>query len=184
MQMSDSELLRLAVGNEAAFEAIYRRHAPRIYRWLARETSHDEALDLVAETFAQMLISVQRFSGDGDAAASAWLSGIARNLLREHLRGRAVLARALRKLEVEQAVAAALARAAAESAKDLDALAFAVDEAVGELSLREQEAVLLRVVDERPYTEVARLLAIDPQAARMRVSRALRTLNIRLRDAR
>jgi RNA polymerase sigma-70 factor (ECF subfamily) len=182
--MSDSELLRLAVEDEAAFEVIYRRHAPRIFRWLAQETSHDEALDLVAETFARVLISVQRFDGDEDAAARAWLNGIARNLLYDHLRGRAVHKRALRKLQVEQAVAAALARAAAESARDLDALAFAVDEAFGELSLREQEAVRLRVVEERSYAEVARLLEIDPQAARMRVSRALRTLNIRLRDRR
>jgi RNA polymerase sigma factor (sigma-70 family) len=104
--------------------------------------------------------------------------------LYDHLRGRAVHKRALRKLQVEQAVAAALARAAAESASDLDALAFAVDEAFCELSLREQEAVRLRVVEERSYAEVARLLEIDPQAARMRVSRALRTLNIRLRDGR
>ena len=82
----------------------------------------------------------------------------------------------LRKLAVEEAVAAALARAAAESAKDLDALALAVDEAFGELSLREQEAVRLSVVEGCRIPEVARLLAIDPQAARTRVSRALRTM--------
>ena len=180
--MSDSELLRLAVRDEAAFEAIYRRHAPRIFRWLAREISREEALDLVAETFAQVLISVGSFRGEGDAAAAAWLNGIARNLLHDYLRGRAVVARGLRKLAVEEAVAAALALAAAESARDLDALAAAVDEAFGELSLREQEAVRLRVVEEMPYAEVARLLAIDSQAARTRVSRALRTMRSRLRE--
>jgi RNA polymerase sigma factor (sigma-70 family) len=180
--MSDSQLLRLAVQDEAAFEAIYRRHAPRIYRWLSHATSREEALDLVAETFAQVLISVGRFHGEGDAAASAWLNGIARNLLRDYLRGRAVQARALRKLEVEGAVALALGRAAAESARDLDALAVSVDEAFAELSFREQDALRLRVVEELPYSEVARLLAIDPQTARTRVSRALKTLSARLRD--
>jgi RNA polymerase sigma-70 factor (ECF subfamily) len=83
---------------------------------------------------------------------------------------------------VEEAVASALDRAAAESASDLDALAAAVDEAFGELSLREQEAVRLRVLEEMPYAEVGRQLSIDPQAARTRVSRALRTLGMRLRE--
>lgn len=180
--MSDSDLLRLVVRDEAAFEAFYRRHAPRLFRWLARETSREEALDLVAETFARVLVSVHRFRGEGDDAARAWLNGVARNLLRDHLRGREREARALRKLGVEEAVAAALAHAAADSASELDALGVAVDEAFEALSTREQDALRLRVVEERSYPEVARLLAIDPRAARVRVSRALRALGVRLRD--
>jgi RNA polymerase sigma factor (sigma-70 family) len=180
--MNDAELLRLAARDQAAFEAVYRRHAPRIFRWLARETSREEALDLVAETFARMLISVERFRGEDDDAARAWLNGIARHLLRDYLRGLDIEARALRKLRIEHAVADALSRAAADSSRELEAMAAAVDEAFADLSEREQDALRLRVVDEMPYDEVARLLAIDPRAARTRVSRALRTLGQRLRN--
>jgi DNA-directed RNA polymerase specialized sigma24 family protein len=40
----------------------------------------------------------------------------------------------------------------------------------------------MRVVEELPYVEVARRLEIDPQTARMRVSRALRAMGTRLRE--
>jgi RNA polymerase sigma-70 factor, ECF subfamily len=130
------------------------------------------------------LVSIDGFRGRDDAAATAWLNGIARNLLRDYLRGRSVLARALRKLEIEEAVAGALGRAAEEYSRDIDALGQLVDEAFDELSLSEQEALRLRVLEEMAYEDVARLLEIDPQAARMRVSRALRTLRIRVQEGR
>ena len=40
----------------------------------------------------------------------------------------------------------------------------------------QRQALWLRVVDERPYVEVAARLGITEQAARMRVSRALRAI--------
>jgi RNA polymerase sigma factor (sigma-70 family) len=179
--MSDSHLLRSALQDEAAFEAIYRRHAPRLLRWLARDVPEDVALDLVAETFARVLISVHRFRGDGDAAAAAWLNGIGRHLLIDYLRRVQIEDRARRKLEVAEAVAAALAEARLSRAAGLEWLAEAVDAAFAELPPSEQEALQLRVVEELPYDEVARLLEIEPGAARMRVSRGLRTLGTRLR---
>jgi DNA-directed RNA polymerase specialized sigma24 family protein len=48
--MDDAALLRSAVSDPVAFEQVYRRHAPRLYRWLRKETSDEAALDLVAET--------------------------------------------------------------------------------------------------------------------------------------
>ncbi|HEY3774967.1 MAG TPA: sigma factor-like helix-turn-helix DNA-binding protein [Solirubrobacteraceae bacterium] len=39
-----------------------------------------------------------------------------------------------------------------------------------------RDALRLRVVEERPYPEVARVLGISEQAARARVSRGLRSL--------
>ena len=49
--------------------------------------------------------------------------------------------------------------------------------ALGGLSAPERDAVELRVVDELPYDEVAGRLGIQPAAARLRVSRALRRLS-------
>jgi RNA polymerase sigma factor (sigma-70 family) len=46
----------------------------------------------------------------------------------------------------------------------------------GELSDDQRDALRLRVIDERPYAEVARTLGISEQTARARVSRALRRL--------
>jgi RNA polymerase sigma factor (sigma-70 family) len=48
--------------------------------------------------------------------------------------------------------------------------------AFGELSDDQRDALRLRVIDERPYAEVALTLGISEQTARARVSRALRRL--------
>lgn len=52
--------------------------------------------------------------------------------------------------------------------------------ALAALGAGEREAVELRVVDELAYEEIARRLDIQPAAARLRVSRALRRLRIAL----
>jgi RNA polymerase sigma-70 factor (ECF subfamily) len=48
--------------------------------------------------------------------------------------------------------------------------------AFGGLGIEQQEALRLRVVEGRPYCEVARELGVSEQTARARTSRALRAL--------
>ena len=50
--------------------------------------------------------------------------------------------------------------------------------AVADLSTSERELLDLRVVQERPYGEIADRLHCTEQAARLRVSRTLRRLNL------
>jgi RNA polymerase sigma-70 factor (ECF subfamily) len=161
--MDDAARIRACIGDECAFDALYRTHAPRLYAWLRRETRDDVALELVAETFAQVLVSAHRFRGEDDTAAAAWLNGIARNLLRGYRRRARVEDRARRKLEIEEAVRAAIADEVVAPALDV-------------LPDGERRAVELRVLDELPYDEVAGQLGIKEQAARARVSRGLRRL--------
>ena len=50
---SDEELLAAADSDPLAFAAFYRRHAPRLLAWCARQTGDREtAADLVARTAA------------------------------------------------------------------------------------------------------------------------------------
>jgi len=51
-----------------------------------------------------------------------------------------------------------------------------IDDAMDRLPPGLGDAVALRVIDELPYAQVAHHLSITPQAARVRVSRALCTL--------
>jgi RNA polymerase sigma-70 factor (ECF subfamily) len=178
--MGDSELVRRALVDARAFETLYRRHAPRLYRSLARETTADAALDLVAETFARMLISAHRYRGRTDAAAVAWLNSIAGHIAHDYLRRARIDDRARRRLEIEHEVALVVAASEPMDESIMD-LADAIDAAFAELTPEVQEALRLRVLDERPYDEVARLLEIKPDAARMRVSRGLRALGTRLK---
>jgi RNA polymerase sigma-70 factor (ECF subfamily) len=50
--------------------------------------------------------------------------------------------------------------------------------AIAELPSSERELLDLRVVQERSYWEIAERLRCTPQAARLRVSRTLRRLNL------
>jgi len=171
----DAVLLRAASRDAAAFEALYRLHGPRLHRVALRRVPEDAALDLVAETFAQAIVSAHRFRGRSDGEAVAWLDGIANNLIRSYYRRARVETKARRALEIEQHVreAIAIAETDTEVSGELDA-------AMATLSVTERRAVELRIVEELPYEEVAAVLKIRPEAARTRVSRGLRALAHRL----
>ena len=72
---------------------------------------------------------------------------------------------------------------AVESRVDAERLRMLLDEAIAALPGARRRAVLLRVVEGLDYPELAGELASSPQAARLRVSRGLRTLRRRLAPA-
>ena len=68
------ELLVASASDIAALEALYADFAPDVLRWMrARVGDADVARDLMAETFAQVVCSVDRYRGKNDASASAWV---------------------------------------------------------------------------------------------------------------
>ena len=85
-QTADLELCRMAAtGNIAAFELIYERYHRRTYSLCLRMTSSQtEAEDLTQEVFLRFHLAQARF--DASNLIRPWLLGIARNLLREHVR--------------------------------------------------------------------------------------------------
>jgi RNA polymerase sigma factor (sigma-70 family) len=174
--MNDAILLRAAPDNEAAFEAIYRKHAPRLYEVLRRSVGGEVALDLVAETFAQLLTSAHRFRGMDDFAALGWLNAIARNLTLNYLRRERVEARARRRLEIDEQI-----RHTIEMARESEGeFTEEVGRALTRLSAKERHAIELRVVEGLSYENVGRKLKIRPDAARTRVSRGLRAMAIEI----
>jgi RNA polymerase sigma-70 factor (ECF subfamily) len=158
--------------DETAFAALYDRHAPAVAGWLRRRSPPDAAQELLAETFAEAWCSRGRFRPDR-GSAQAWLFGIAQHLLFGYYRRLAIEDRARRKLGVvlEPPVYD-------ESDARLDAAALRADLAVSlaRLAPGTREAVLLRVVEQLDYDELARRLGCSSPAARLRVSRGLREL--------
>jgi RNA polymerase sigma factor (sigma-70 family) len=141
---------------------LFDQEAIRLRAWLRKETGDREvAMDLTAETFAQALVSARRHRG-GDE--TAWLYGIARNLLLQYRRRATVEDRARRRLAMPD-----------RAWSDYDAVDDRVVSLDG-LPPHEREALELHIVDELPYEQVAERLAISSGAARMRVHRALRRL--------
>lgn len=87
-QRSDRELARLVTekGDEAAFRVLYRRHNPRVHRFVLRLVGNDvqEAEDIVQETWLRAARALDGFRWE--SAFSSWVSGIALNRVREMAR--------------------------------------------------------------------------------------------------
>lgn len=157
--------------------AAYDRDARRLLVWFTRRTYDAQlAADLVGETFARGYAQRRRFRGDGADEVSAWLFGIARNVLHDALRRGGAERRALARLGVERVVLDDVEQERIEELAGLGELRAAVVAALAELSEDQRDAVRLRVEHELGYDAIAARLGITEQAARARVSRGLRAL--------
>lgn len=173
-QRSDENLLRS--GRTADFAVVYRRHVEAVWSFCRSRSSAEDAADLTSEVFAQALLSRRRFRGRGRDSARPWLLGIARNLLRHHARHNAVAERARHRIGLDPTTAPDDVEAAVVRRLDLPAEAQRANEAIAQLPPTLADAVRLRILEERPYDQVARELGCSPAAARVRVSRGLQQL--------
>jgi RNA polymerase sigma-70 factor (ECF subfamily) len=169
---TDAELLRTSNADPDAFCALYDRYVGELYGW-AHARIGDAAADLVAEVFARAWLSRRRFRDEAHGSAAPWLYGIAQNVLHDALRRRRVETAARERLGLTTDLAAEDGFDAVDTRLSLPRAALT---ALAGLSVRDREILELRVVEERPYREIAARLHITPVAARLRVSRALRRL--------
>jgi RNA polymerase sigma factor (sigma-70 family) len=159
------------------FDALYRRESEGLLLFFARRTFDAEvALDLTAETFAQAYLGWHRLRGTSREERQAWLYTIARRRLSRYLRRGRVERRALTRLGIQTPAAHEDDLALVEERAGLAQLRAALGRELAYLSSDQRRALELRVVQERPYRDVARDLGISEPAARARVSRALRAL--------
>ncbi len=169
---------RHALQTTAGFSEAYHEHARPILIFLARRTYDPEiALDLTAETFAQAFAGRRRFRGVSDEDVAAWLFAIARHVLSRYLRRGKAERRALTRLGVEVPSLEAEDVVRVVELAGLEDLRSAVARELGGLTEAHREAIRLRVIEELPYPDVARRLAITEPAARARVSRGLRAIS-------
>ena len=171
---SDAELLR--AGSAEGFVEVYDRHAAQVFSW-SRARVGEHAADLTAEVFARAWLGRTRFRPEGEGSALPWLFGIAQNVLRESLRKRRVEDAARRRLDMPRLLAR---DAALDVVLDRRSLSNSELRALASLPERDRELLRLRVIEERPYREIAVRLRCTPQAARHRVSRLLRELQCTL----
>ena len=161
---------------------LYGEHARRLVAFFARRTFDPQAAgELMAETFAAAVADRRSFRGD---SAEAWLYGIARHQLSGWYRRAAVERKALGRLGLEPPLLSDVEYERVEELAGLSALRARVASLLEALPDEAREALQLRIVEERPYPEVADALGIAEPAARARVSRALRGLAAELEDER
>lgn len=176
-------LARVAGGDDRAFETFYRRYQSPVVGFFLRRTGDRElAFDLTAETFATVVVMADRFD-PARGPGVGWLFGIASNKLKESLRRGRVESSARQRLGIPQVCVTD------EDLLRVDELASIGDESriaelMSELPVEQRTAILARVLDEQPYSQIAMQLKCSEAVARQRVSRGLKALRIRMEAAR
>jgi RNA polymerase sigma-70 factor (ECF subfamily) len=172
---TDAQLLAAAEADPSAFRELYDRHAEAIHGYLRGRTRDEQAaLDLTAETFAEAWLSRRRFRDEMDGSARPWLFAIARHKLLESVRRAGIETRARARLGLE------LPPGEVPASEPTEAWLDGLDEALADLPEAQREALRLRVEEDLAYEQVGAALGTSPQAARVRVHRALSTLRQRL----
>ena len=158
------------------FGGFYRRHLDRVLAFCIQRTGDPElAADVAAEVFAAALIARRRYRPE-QAPPEAWLLGIAAHKLSDAQRRGHVERRAQRRLGIPEIEWTDEDLARLTELRDGGPVSVLLDE----LPSDQRAAVQARVLDERPYVEVASHLGVSQATARKRVSRGLATLRARL----
>jgi RNA polymerase sigma factor (sigma-70 family) len=172
---SDRELLeRSRVGDVEAFDRFYRRHRELLLSFCMHRVGDPElAADLMAETFAAALAAVHEHARALPQTPLAWLFGIAQHKLIDSYRRGRIEDEARRRLRLEPLV---LDDADLERVAEIADRTDLADELMRRLPNAQALALRARVLDERPYAEIARELHCSEAVVRKRVSRGLKAL--------
>jgi RNA polymerase sigma factor (sigma-70 family) len=180
-EVSDAALLASTRSDPEAFALFYDRYEGMVVGYFARRTGDPEiAADLTAEVFASALAAASRYRPLGPTAAG-WLFTIAHNTLATSLRRGRVEASARRRVGILEAL-----EFASDELERVEAAAAREDwviELMERLPADQRKAVRSRIVDERPYTEIATQLQTSELVIRKRVSRGLATLRKQLEES-
>jgi RNA polymerase sigma-70 factor, ECF subfamily len=167
--VSDEQLAHAAGSDHAAFAELYRRHLPRIYRYvLARVGSVHDAQDLTAQTFEALLGSLATYQGKGSFAA--WLTIIARNFVANHYRSRRP------ELSLDLLMDTPAAVPPTDEIVGHRLQLASVLSALNTLSLEYIEVVSLRIFGELSTAETAQIMGRSEAAVKMLLHRAIRDL--------
>ena len=175
---SDGQLLAATVeGDAAAFGRFYRRHEQRVLGYaIAHCANAGDVADVVGETFLAALRSASRFT-DRNGDAVGWLIGIARHVVAHQRRSFARRQRLTGRLQALPTFCPDEA-AAVDAAIDAARLAPRLAAILGTLAAKDRELLELVSADGLTPAQAGAVLGMNPNTARLRLSRA----RARMRD--
>jgi RNA polymerase sigma factor (sigma-70 family) len=166
---NDAAIIARSLDDPEQFAALFRRHAPRLYRYAARRLGPDLADDVVADTFLHAFRQRARYRGDCPDARP-WLYGIATRLIGRNRRAEIRQYRALARtgIDVVADSFAEVVDARVSAAGDYRRLAGAL----ADLPAAYRDALLLVAWGELTYEQAAFTLGVPVGTVRSRLSRA------------
>jgi RNA polymerase sigma-70 factor (ECF subfamily) len=172
-------LLRARGGAAQAFGDFYRRHCDEVLAFLGRRVAEPEvAADLMAETFASLLVVVFDAERDVPERPIAWLFLTARNKLIDSVRRGRVESAVREQLALEPLILDDPDVGLIEVLSRDDRL---TQRMTALLTPDELQAVTAHVVDGQGYDAIASELNCSTAVVRKRVSRGLGTLRASIR---
>jgi RNA polymerase sigma factor (sigma-70 family) len=170
VQADEMLLAAVAGGDEGALRALYERHAAVMLRLLRRLTADvAEAEDVMQEAWLAVWASAGTFRGE--SSARGWLLGVARRTGHDKLR-RKTLARA----DLEEAANVADPDPGVEEQVLAAAGLARIEAAIERLSPMLREVVVLALVEDLPYRDVAAAVGVPVGTVKSRMSLARRRL--------
>ena len=168
---SDIELVQeVRKGRRQAFTALMKRYQERVY-WVARRIvgSHDDADDIVQETFVKAYLALGEFRGD--SSFFTWIYRIAVNLSLNALRKRQVL-----NYLHESELLSRILPSGDDPGKDLEnsEIESALQRAVATLPEKQKAVFVMRYYDEMTYEEIGRVLKTSVGGLKANYFHALR----------
>jgi RNA polymerase sigma-70 factor, ECF subfamily len=172
-----------AVLELADFDEVVRVYRPRVLRFLLSSLSdRDVAETLTQETFLKAWAARQQFRGD--SSLNTWLTRIAVNLMRDHLRSRSLRfwqktrGASLDVLDISDWVPDG--RSSPESQTVARNQVAAVWRAVDRLSAQQRGVFVLRFVEELELEEIAGTLGMNLSTVKSHLYRALAVVRDRM----
>ena len=170
----------------ADFDEVVRVYRPRILRFLLSSlTDRDAAESLTQECFLKAWSARHQFRGD--SSLSTWLTRIAVNLMRDHLRSRSLRfwqktrGASLDVMDISDWVPDG--RSSPESVAVARDRVTAVWKAVGSLSAQQRSVFVLRFVEEMELDEIATTIGMNLSTVKSHLYRALAILRERMGGA-
>jgi RNA polymerase sigma-70 factor (ECF subfamily) len=177
---ADRELAQayLAARDEAAFRALYRRHAPALWRMALRLSrgAEEEARDVMQETWIRAADRLDTFRWE--SSLRTWLISIALNCSRERIRRESREAHAGGADRVAAADAVRSNGAAGGAVEPID-LARAIDA----LPDGYRRVLVLHDLEGYTHDEIGRLLGVEPGTSKSQLHRARASVRARLASA-
>ena len=165
------ELLeQFAAGDVSAFESLFRQYQGEVFRWIMRIVrNRATAEDLTVEAFWRMYRAHARFDCSS-GSCGGWLRRIATNVAIDHLR----------RARPEAPLPDELSNPTGIGTVEQADLRRTIYSALGKLSPRVRVVVMLALVEQEPYEEIAKALGISVGAVKVRVHRGVKTLRRQL----
>lgn len=172
-EAEEAQLITAAQGDPLAFDALYRRYLPGVYRYVrAHVPDAEDAADLTQQIFLQALDALPAYQARGLPFA-AWLFRIARHRVIDRYRSQKrgtlaleALPESLHPVADSDPLAVVLAQEGRQRLNEL----------VNALERHKRELVLLRFAGQLSSSEIAAVVGKSPAAVKRHLTRILAEL--------